>query len=311
VTEEVAEGKAPATRLTEAIGALARAGLLASGERLGRTGSRDEARVRLVGQPWAAARRILAGIGFAEVNAQGSRSRTYATYDLDADRWLLLGLDSAGPADIPGTAEHGERPATARSTQPRSGRGRGPGMVVALLGPDGAGKSTLMATVARSFVLPVRQFYAGLYPADRRRFKQPGLGTVALLLRLWRLAIGASWNRRRGRLVLFDRYAYDARLPLPPTAGRRTRTRRALLARSLPTPDLVVVLDAPAEVLLGRKKEHALEVVEAQRRRYAELARSVPDGVIVDVSADADSVRRVVTALIWDRYVTREVRRDR
>jgi thymidylate kinase len=182
-------------------------------------------------------------------------------------------------------------------------------LVVAVLGPDGAGKSSLTAAVARSFILPVREFYAGLYPADRRRFSKPGLATVALLLRLWRLAVGAAWHRRRGRLVLFDRYAYDARLPLPPSAGRRTRLRRALLARSLPTPDLVVVLDAPAEVLLSRRREHPIEVVEAQRRRYAELADSVPDGVIVDASPDADSVRRTVTDLIWRRYVGRQIRR--
>ena len=72
----------------------------------------------------------------------------------------------------------------------------------------------------------------------------------------------------------------------------------------------MVVLDAPAEVLIGRRGEHPLEVVEAQRRRYAELAESVPDGVIVDASAEADAVRRAVTALIWGRYVARRARRD-
>lgn len=305
------DDRAPTFALTDAIAALARAGLLAPGETARQTGSASAAQVRLVGQPWTAVRPILAALRFAEVDAESDGSRTYATYDLDGDRWLRLRLETpeASPAEPVEAARGAPGPTPARSSRRVPIPHRGSGLVVALLGPDGAGKSTLTAAVAGSFILPVREFYAGLYPADRRRFRQPGLGTVAVLLRLWRLAIRATWHRRRGRLVLFDRYAYDARLPLPPSAGRRTRLRRALLARSLPTPDLVVVLDAPAEVLLGRRREHPIEVVEAQRRRYAELASSVPDGVIVDASVEADAVRRAVTALIWSRYAARQAQR--
>lgn len=281
-----------APALGDAVGALARAGLLAPGEPAGTADSANGLRVQVVGRPWAAVRPILGSLGFAEADAESGGSRTYAAYDPVADRWLRLRLEPVG------------------ATGAESDKDRGAGLVVAILGPDGAGKSTLTAAVAESFVLPVREFYAGLYPAGRRRFRQPGVATIALLLRLWRLAIRATWHRRRGRLVLFDRYAYDARLPLPRSAGRRTRLRRAMLARSLPTPDLVVVLDAPAEVLLARRDEHPIEVIEAQRRRYAELADSMPDAVIVDASADVDTVRHGVTALIWARFAERQARRD-
>ncbi len=276
--------------LAEAADRLRRAGLLAT-DAIADDGGSDAADLRLsiVGEPWAAIRPILAEEGFAEIGRAGSTGREFAAYDVEADRWLRLRLAPVGL----------EAAARRRPTPPLRG------LSVAVLGPDGAGKSTLTAALAATFILPTRQFYAGLYPAGRRRFRQPGLATLAILIRLWRLALQATWHRRRGRLVLFDRYAYDARLPLPRSAGRRTRLRRALLTRSLPAPDLVVVLDAPAEVLVARRAEHPIEVVEAQRRRYRELALSLPDAVVLDAALEAETVRRNLTELVWERIVAR------
>lgn len=277
-------------RLSAAIGRISAAGFLATEPETGIPSGSDQLTVSVAGEPWPAVRPVLADVGFAEVGPDPAGGRLFAAYDAESDRWLRLRL-------VPNRAPAGSR----RGSRMR----RQSGLIVAVLGPDGSGKSTLTATLAESFVLPVRLFYAGLYPADRRRFRQPGIGTVALLLRLWRLAIESSRERSRGRLVLFDRYAYDARLPMPSDVGRRTRLRRAFLARALPTPDLVIVLDAPVDVLLGRRQEHQAEVIAAQRRRYAELAQEIRDAVVVDASQDAATVRRTVTGLIWARFVER------
>jgi thymidylate kinase len=281
--------------LAEALARLRGAGLLGAATPTRGASDPEQAVASIAGQPWAAVRPLLAGVGFAEVGPDPAGGRLFAAYDRDADRWLRLRLDPVRPVD-----------GGAGGSRTRVGSG----LIVAVLGPDGSGKSTLTTTLAETFILPVRLFYAGLYPADRRQFRLPVLGTVALLLRLWRLGLASSWHRSRGRLVLFDRYAYDARLPLPPGAGRRTRLRRGLLARALPAPDLVVVLDAPVEVLLSRRQEHPAEVIAAQRTRYAELARSARNGVVVDASADIESVRRTVTALVWARFVEQRGRRD-
>lgn len=277
--------------LSQAADRLRRAGLLAA-DTTSDAGDGDSLRLSIVGEPWAAIRRILADDGFAEIGHDGPTGRLFAAYDAERDRWLRLQLVPVGP----------DAAARRRPAWPV------PGLSVAVLGSDGAGKSTLTAALAATFILPTREFYAGLYPAGRRRFRQPGLATLAILVRLWRLALQATWDRRRGRLVLFDRYAYDARLPMPRSAGRRSRFRRALLTRSLPAPDVVVVLDAPAEVLVARRDEQPIEVVEAQRRRYLELVATLPDGVVLDASADAETVRRTLTALVWDRVVARRGR---
>ena len=177
------------------------------------------------------------------------------------------------------------------------------GVSVALVGPDGAGKSTLAAALTATPALRARSLYAGLYGAatPRPAISVPGLRLAARLARLWRLrARAASW-RRRGRVVVFDRHGIDATVAPPRAGGPASRLRRRLLTGALPSPDVLVVLDAPADVLLARKGEHDLVTLEAQRARYRALATR-PGAVLVDADREADAVRREVTGVVWRRW---------
>jgi thymidylate kinase len=180
------------------------------------------------------------------------------------------------------------------------------GVTVALLGPDGAGKSTLAAALVATPHLRARSLYAGLYGAatPQPRLPLPGLGLASRLVRLWRLRLRAAAVRARGRVVVFDRHGLDAAATARPARGAAGRARRRLLAAALPTPDVLVVLDAPAEVLLARKGEHDVPALEAQRERYRALAERL-GGVLVDAGRDAESVRCDVTALVWQRWTLR------
>jgi thymidylate kinase len=173
---------------------------------------------------------------------------------------------------------------------------------VALLAPDGAGKSTLAAALRERLPVPTRSLYMGLYPRDERRLPA-GLGFPRRLLRLWVRSALARWHRARGRFVVFDRYGYDARVALCAPASRRRRLRRWLLARSCPPPDLVLLLDAPASVLYARKPEHAPADLEARRAAYRSIGESLPNCRVLDASADPESVRRQATALLWTAYL--------
>jgi thymidylate kinase len=181
--------------------------------------------------------------------------------------------------------------------------------MVALLAPDGAGKSTLAAALEESFYFPVNSIYMGLYQKGSRTSrpgKLPGLGFGRRLITQWRRYLLGRYHQGRGRLVIFDRYTYDALLPSPRQLGRGQRLRRWLLAHACPPPDLVIMLDAPARVLYERKGEHNLDMLEQQRQSYLRLQRQLPQMIVVDATRDPHRVCQEVIRLIWHAFLIRQ-----
>jgi hypothetical protein len=113
----------------------------------------------------------------------------------------------------------------------------------------------------------------------------------------------------RSTLVLFDRYLVDALVD--PRRYRYGGPRWVLqLAWSLiPKPDLVILLDAPPEVLRARKQEVSLPETERQRRAYLELVQMLPNGHIVDAAQPLDEVVAAVGAVVLGFLTSRIVRR--
>jgi thymidylate kinase len=175
------------------------------------------------------------------------------------------------------------------------------GMSIAILGPDGAGKTTLADGLAASVPLPNRQVYMGVwrdYPWDRRLRFVPG---ARLGMRLARLAIRSAqcrYHRLRGRLVLLDRFTYDAALPTP-ELDWRGRVTAALVRRLSRDPDLVLVLDAPAEIMYARKGEQGVPVLARDRRSYLDLAAKHPAVSVIDATLAPSGVRRQAHVALW------------
>lgn len=200
----------------------------------------------------------------------------------------------------------GSRAAARRMTKLRT-LALEPGLTMALLGPDGAGKSTLAEGLARTFIFPVRSVYMGLYGAGSA--DRPPRGMIGRVRRLWTGYARALFHQSRGRLVVYDRFGYDALLTQPRATRLRSRVRRWLLSHAIPAPDVVVLLDASSPMLRARKQEQDLATLEAQRRAYLDLASRLGNVQVVPADRSADVVRRAVTAMIFQRYL--EKRRGR
>jgi hypothetical protein len=179
------------------------------------------------------------------------------------------------------------------------------GMSLALLGPNGVGKTTLAAGLQRGFPLGSTVVHMGLWKAAAGRPRNRASEILTRPLRLWGRSAVAHYHQARGRLVIYDRYVYEARLPAKPPFLTAKKLYFWMLEHALPHPDATVVLDVAGHVAYGRKQENPPEELESERRVYARLAASDRRVELVDAAQEPDSVRADVMAIVWRTLAAR------
>jgi thymidylate kinase len=177
------------------------------------------------------------------------------------------------------------------------------GISITIIGPDGAGKTTLAEGLRETLPIPSRYVYMGVwreYPWDKWLRFIPGLRLLQRMVRLRFRTLEAWFHRVRGRIVLLDRFTYDVMLPSE-NLDNRGRITAWLVRKVCAEPHLVLVLNAPAELMWERKGEQGVEELERRRLSYLEMAEARDFSVIIDARQSVEDVRARAEEAVWLR----------
>ncbi len=197
------------------------------------------------------------------------------------------------------------------------------GLHVVFLGPDGVGKSTVIDAVRESlrpaFLRYSYQTFApSLIPGPMQPKKDtphqlPPRGKAASWMKAawWSACYTAGYYASirptiaRAGLVINHRYLPDAIVD----PKRYRYSGPAWILKALwtvaPKPDLLIVLDAPADVIQARKREVAPEETARQRDGYRAVAARLPNAHVVSTNRPLAEVVGEVNGLVLEHLSAR------
>lgn len=209
------------------------------------------------------------------------------------------------------------------------------GIWIAILGPDGSGKSTISLTLTkkleRSIFPQVRTFHwrPSILPSLSKIFtgkdsgaipdniKKPhGIkpaGIISSFLRLLYYSsdffLGYFLKVRRklyeGNLVIFDRYFHDfmvdpqrAKISIPWTIP-------FIISKIIPHPDIIFCLLTDPEIIYNRKKELSENEIEKMIKKYEKMCKKFEYCVKIDAKENPERITQTIESMILKKWKKR------
>lgn len=204
------------------------------------------------------------------------------------------------------------------------------GLHVVFLGIDGTGKSTILTKVQHDIAPAfrnVRMFHfrpffgkrQGHSSENRHPHLQPRRGRLSSLGKIvWYLLdhtvgyiVFVFSYLIRSTLVLFDRHFYDIIVDPQRYRYNGPRWLANFLAKFIPRPDLIFLLDASPQVINARKQEISITEMIRLREAYLQFSNDFENTHVVDVSKTTEEVEREVTNIIVNFLSMRTMQRLR
>jgi len=202
------------------------------------------------------------------------------------------------------------------------------GLNVVLLGPDGAGKSSVVDNLGpRLHGAFTRSTCSGFAPPLHRLLRRgtvrtdqphalPARSFLTSVVRAgyWFVYHSVSYLKlrltlARSTLVLNDRHFVDIFVDRKRYRYGGPLWLIGLIWHVIPKPDLIIVLDARPEVLQARKQEVSLEETTRQCSAYLSLARTLVNGHVVEADQTLERVVGDVADVILRHLAIRVARR--
>jgi thymidylate kinase len=198
------------------------------------------------------------------------------------------------------------------------------GLSIVFLGPDGAGKTSVITAMTCNMIGPFPRAKCYSFPPalltrllhrpegpyrlphqlPPRSFMMSVVRAVCYWL-VYYLVFHSTAIRlqlARSTLVLHDRHLVDTLVDPKRYRYSGPLWLLRLIWRFVPEPDLVILLDAPPEVLQSRKQEVSSAESDRQRKAYRSLVGSMANGRIVDAARPLDEVVHAVEGLLLDVF---------
>lgn len=204
------------------------------------------------------------------------------------------------------------------------------GLHVVFLGPDGSGKSTVLAKIeqdlAPAFRLTkryhLRPFFGrpqgnGISNSDPHANPLRDVFSSLIKLSLWWLDFTIGYfmdvfpRLVSSTFVLFDRYYCDLSVDQKRYRYGGPRWLVTLIGKLIPRPNIVILLQAPVEVIQARKQEVSKDELIRQMSVYKKLLRRMPEGYLVDSSKPLSEVVAIVEEIILSYMAARTEKRMR